>query len=406
MGDSWGARTFATVCHWAAVLRLGLLVRLVYVVFLLVVTLPVVFYALAAYQYQVDATTIAEQRDLDAAQLMARAAAWNSALYDLTALVKAGADDDDTANANPSQPNGAGDLADDPDDEAASTAETDAGTSAQARNQQILAAYRKAVAALATEGPDGIAPPAPEAKGERTARILASELQRFDRLGLPLGPSWYSRPSVLAELPGWTLTLVVTLAAGLLGSLIFVLKAMLRQLLDAWSIRTKTPCRSRPWSWLLLRPVFGVVIAFGAYVALQSGLLVIDGAMALTPSAYVTAAVGLIAGLLSWQVIDTIEGVGERWLASQRPVWGYGLESQIDAKGKTQKELATLLGVSPGVMAEWVAVRVPVPKDQSQRLAAELNLCPEQLFQPVPPWRRSANTAKPETAGDKGQEAG
>ena len=352
---------------------LGVLFRLAYLVLLLAITLPIVFYALAAYQYQVDAAAIAEEHDLDAGQLLARAAAWNTAMHDWTALVEEG------VRAAEATDTGA------PGEQARAVSDT-----------RLRQAYDDAVAALGTRATDGTAPPVPAAEsgrpaaeGARLTRTLASELQRFDRLGLPLGPVWYARPSVLAELPGWALTLVVTLAAGLLGSLIFVLKAMLRQLLDNWSTGTKAPCRPRPWSWLLLRPVFGVVIALGAYVALQSGLLVIDGAMSLTPSAYVTAAVGLIAGLLSWQMIDTIENVGERWLASQRPLWAYGLDAQMKEKDRAPEELAKTLGVSDPLIGDWIAVRVPVPKDTAKRIAAELNVCPEQLFQPVPPWRRS-----------------
>jgi hypothetical protein len=368
----------------------GLLFRLAYLVLVLAVTLPIVFYALAAYQYQVDAAAIAEEHDLDAGQLLARAAAWNTAMQDWTALVEAGAKAAKEEAADGAAPEG------EPPQSATSDEETDASDAAArdaaaretaqaqaktAREKRVLAAYRDAVAGVETSPLS--------AEGDRVARTLASELQRFDRLGLPWGPSWYTRPSVLAELPGWTLTLVVTLAAGLLGSLIFVLKAMLRQLLDSWSTGTTAPCRPRPWSWLLLRPVFGVVIALGAYVALQSGLLVIDGAMSLTPSAYVTAAVGLIAGLLSWQMIDTIETVGERWLASQRPLWAYGLDAQMKERGRAPEELAKTLGVSDPLMGDWIAVRVPVPTDTAKRIAAELNVCPEQLFQPVPPWRRS-----------------
>ena len=351
---------------------MGVFFRLIYLVALLIATLPIVFYALAAYQYQVDAAAVAESKGLDADQLMARAAAWNTALEGLADLVTDGAKAADaTSNGD------------------------DQSTRSAVGDQRLRQVYDDAVAAVRTQGSNAVPPPVPAGEGEMAARILASELQRFDRLGLPLGPSWYTRPSVLAELPGWTLTLVVTLAAGLLGSLIFVLKTMLRQLLDSWSTATTAPCQPRPVWWLLLRPVFGVVIAFGAYVALQSGLLVIDGAMALSPSAYVTAAVGLIAGLLSWQVIDTIETAGERWLASQRPLWAYGLDGQMQEKGKTEKELAKTLEVSDALMRDWVSVRAPVPTDSAKSIAAELNVCMEQLFQPVPPWRRSASKSQP-----------
>ena len=395
--------------------RFWVLLRLLYLALVLAITLPMVFYALAAYQYQVDAAALAEQHELDGAQLLARAADWNSAMHAWTALVAEGvkvrdgeAHGGDAADGEPANGDGAnGDGSDgetaDPEASATGAGVSDASDQAAAQAQataareaRVLQAYRDAVAGLET--------PAPAEESDQVARALASELQRFDRLSLPSWIPWSVRPSAFAVLPGWTLTLVVTLAAGLLGSLIFVLKATLRQRLDNWSTGTEAPCQPRPWSWLVLRPVFGVVVAFGAYVALQSGLLVIDGTMALSPSAYVTAAVGLIAGLLSWQVIDTIENAGERWLASQRPLWAYGLDGQMKEKGKTAEGLAKTLGVSETVIADWITLRAPVPKDAAKRIAAELNVCPEQLFQPVPPWRRSANKAKTTPSERQGQE--
>lgn len=408
---------------WGALkaLRLDVFARLVYVVLVLTITLPGIFYALAAYQYQVDAAALAEERDVDVEELLARAAAWNSALHTLAALVEAGAESADKAE-DPDHADEAATQGGASDKAAAGngTADTveaeggDAGGTATGRNAsgaqggngdaadarvpdetqaRVLAAYREAVAALRARGPGAVAPPLADEEDEAAARVLASQLQRFDRMSPSPWLPFDIRPSLLAELPGWVLTLVVTLVAGLLGSLIFVLKAMLRQLLDSWSTSTTTPCEPRPWSWLLLRPVFGVVIAFGAYVALQSGLLVIDGAMSLSPSAYVTAAVGLIAGLLSWQVIDTIENVGEKWLASQRPLWGYGLKSHMPEEKASRAEIAKNLGVSVRVLEDWIAVHIPVPKPSADRLAAELKVCPDQLFQPVPPWRRRERPA-------------
>ena len=390
--------------------RFWVLLRLLYLGLVLAITLPMVFYALAAYQYQVDAAALAEQHDLDGAQLLARAADWNSAMHAWTALVAEGAKahdgeapDRDAAPGDGSTGDGSDRETADPEVPASETGASDAADEAAAeakataaREARVLQAYRDAVAGLET--------PAQAEQSDQVARALASELQRFDRLALPSWILWSVRPSAFAVLPGWTLTLLVTRAAGLVGSLIFVRKATLRQRLDNWSTGTKAPCQPRPWSWLVLRPVFGVVIAFGAYVALQSGLLAIDGAMALSPSAYVTAAVGLIAGLLSWQVIETIENAGERWLASQRPLWAYGLDGQMQAKSKTAEGLATTVGVSDAVMQDWIALRVPVPKDTAKRIAAELNVCLEQLFQPVPPWRRSAETAKTTPTKREGQE--
>ena len=381
----------------------GVFFRLIYLVVVLAVTLPVIFFALAAYQYQVDAKAIATEKGLDAQDLMWRAAYINRSLHALSADSQAASQapvpvhtpENETperqaagvANAQESTQAGQSDEgagAPAASQAAAAANNPDAADSADSAGSSPTAACVQALAPLCAG-----ARPGPNPGADPVALVLAAELQRFDALALHTSLPLYGRPSVLAELPGWTLTLMVTLVAGLLGSLIYVLKVTLRQRLDTWSMGPKAPTEPRPWSWLLLRPVFGVVIALGAYVALQSGILVFDGAMDLEPSAYVTAAVGLIAGLLSWHMIETIERLGQQWLSSNRPQWAYGLDRYIEERGKKVPDLAKELDVSKELLDDWIKQRIPVPKETTTRLAAALKVHPELLFQPVPPWRRN-----------------
>lgn len=357
-------------------LRIGL--RLVYIIAVLAATVPLIFYGLAAYQYQQDVEDLATQDDnLSAKRLMAQAATWNEQFSAWADAVEQGV-----------------------------LAEQGVAGATAANRQELQQLFDTAVERVHENRP----PSANAAAGKETARVLAMELYRFDRLGLPVGIDWYATPSELAKLPSWALTLLVTLLAGLLGSLIYVLKLTLQQLLESWSEEKPRLCQQqrlqRPSSWLVLRPVFGMVTALGAYVALQSGLLVFDGQMSISPSAYVTAAVALIAGLLSWQMIDALESLGERWLNRQRAQWGYGLAARITGDDDTEAQtpggadtttkntryerqaLADTLGVSLGVMNDWVDLRTPVPAKQAERLAAELRVDPDVLFAPVPPWRR------------------
>lgn len=352
------------VLGWIAARDWGGAARLAYVIVVLAMTLPVIFYALASYQYQLDAAAIAEETGVDAKELMWRAAYFNNMMQEWAEGARPGPDATTPANGG-----------------------TKVGGDTEDSEVADPGAWADCEQAWARQC--AIPRPEEDSNADTVALALAAELQRFDRMSLP--PSWplYGRPSVLAELPHWTLTLVVTLVAGLLGSLIFVLKTTLRQRLDVWSAGTTVPQGPRPWSWFLLRPVFGVVVALGAYVALQSGLLVFDGAMSLEPSAYVTAAVGLIAGLLSWHVIDTIERIGQQWLDSHRPHWGYGLQTYIEVREAKVSELAEKVDVSQKLLEHWMAQRLPVPKEYTKRLAAELNVHPEVLFSSVPPWRRS-----------------
>ena len=362
MTDFSDQKPFRAAWSWLKSWEWRIICQLVYLIVVLAFTVPIIFYALAAYQFQVDAAQLAEEQGVEVEALITRAAIWNEYLRDQPDVQQRG--------------NGA---------DHGETGENGGTTGSDATslsNDERLTAHEDLAKALwgcdvkADEACDG------------SAWLLASQLQRFDQLALPDVFPLYGRPSVLAELPGWSLTLVVTLVAGLLGSMIFVLKAVLRQLLDNWAMGAPTANAARPWPWLLLRPVFGVVIALGAYVALQSGLLAIDGAMSLQPSAYVTAAVGLVAGLLSWHVIDLIEAAGQRWLSSNRPRWGYGLKPYIAHREEDEAALAERIGVSKSILQDWMDLRIPVPREAADKLAAELKVDPDTLFQNIPPWRR------------------
>lgn len=387
----------------------GLTLRLGYVLALMLFTAPLIFYSLTAYQYHQTIHAMARaDTDLDARRLAYLAAEWKTGMAAWTAAVaeathRAQADRLDPAAAAAGylkEPGLQGPL------ERAVAAQLAIDRAIAAPGRRDGSGTLTAAAVGAPDTPERSAEPSDQER--RAAQTLAGELARFDTLAMP---AWflaaphlfevYERPSLVAELPDWALVLLVTMLAGLLGSLIFVLKTTLRTLLDNLSGATDQPRQHRPLSWLVLRPALGVVTALGAYVALQSGLLVLDtgSGEASIPNAHVTAVVGLIAGLLSWQMIDTLEGLGARWLNRRRPLWGYGLAGRMAARETTRAQLAQRLNLAAPLLDDWIDLRVPVPADQVDRVASELNADPDTLFLPVPPWRHAAGARNGPAAG-------
>jgi hypothetical protein len=189
-------------------------------------------------------------------------------------------------------------------------------------------------------------------------------------------------PMTLAVMPKWMLTLIVTLALGALGSLLYVTKSFLE-------IRSTEVAGGRrdylPFSWFVLRPLLGVVTAFAVFVFLQAGLALTDGAFSqgsdsLNP--FFIAFVATLSGLMSWQAIDSIERWGARFLgeeAIQR--WAYGLKGAFEMKPeKKVSGLAAFLTVTEEHVQRWMAERERVSQDQQDRIAAWFGIDRRHLF--------------------------
>ena len=212
---------------------------------------------------------------------------------------------------------------------------------------------------------------------------LTSELERLSIGGSDL---WSIKP--IALMPHWMIVVLLTVAAGALGSMLYVLKKTLR----ARIIRARggDPGGDLPVEWFLMRPVLGIVTALAAYVFVKSGLLVVTQVIGGDAEAnpYFMVVVGLIAGLLSWQAIDTIESAGGRLLDRSKPGWATGLGKTLTSAGKSPADLATILGADQRMVQDWIDQLQPVPVGQKTRVAAALAVPPEELFTYRPPWDR------------------
>ena len=273
----------------------------------------------------------------------------------------------------------------------------------QSAYEELQRAYEEAVRSVSA------APPA----DDTSTAIAAHELGRLERI------RWFGaalvNPTYYTGLPNWALVPIVTVLAGVLGSVIFVVQAILRTHLDYWRLthlegragratgtaRYDRKPRVWPLPWFFLRPLLGVVTALGAYVTAQVGLLGAElfTAETLQANAYFMVFVGLIAGLLAWQMIDFIEYQGERLLGSKRrPAWGYGLEAAlaIAAEDDDQdprdiaEKIAEKAKVHRTKLEAWAALRAPATYKEQKRVAGALETEPQLLFFPRAPWESGA----------------
>jgi hypothetical protein len=107
-------------------------------------------------------------------------------------------------------------------------------------------------------------------------------------------------------LPSYLVTLMLTLAMGALGSVIFIMHKLFKGELD------------QRVSWYFMRPFLGMTLALAMYILAQAGQFAMtdpSGAVGdLNP--FTIAFLGIISGLLSEPVYDLIVRTGERWFSS------------------------------------------------------------------------------------------
>lgn len=159
-------------------------------------------------------------------------------------------------------------------------------------------------------------------------------------------------PVSFALMPPWLLTLMVTVAMGALGSLLYVTKSFLTDRLD----ESRGVERDyQPLAWFMLRPLLGVITAFAVFVFLQAGLAVTDGALASPADVvnpYLVGFLAIVSGPMSWQGIGRIERWGTRFFGDENIArWAYGMRGtfavqQKDDPAKTTAALAASLGVT------------------------------------------------------------
>jgi hypothetical protein len=174
-------------------------------------------------------------------------------------------------------------------------------------------------------------------------------------------------PMAFAVMPSCMLTLIVTLAMGALGSCLLVLRTCVDETCDGGN-------KYHPASWFFLRPLLGVGTAFLIFVFLKAGLTLTAGNLTqgnINP--FFIAVVAGLAGLMSWQALESIERWGARLFgeaeASQER-WAYGLRGAFQMnQDKTPDALAAFLREDRSLVELWMAEERRVPQNIQDKIA-------------------------------------
>jgi hypothetical protein len=233
------------------------------------------------------------------------------------------------------------------------------------------------------------------------------QLKAFDLINLS--------PYDIAAMPGDYLTLILTLAMGALGSLLYITKRFVEEVLGRYKLNADT--RLEPISWFLFRPILGMITALVMFIFVKAGQLSIanpgasgSGQAELNP--YLVSFVAIASGYLCWQAIERIQKAGERFFQGsiENPRWAYGLQQAIEAHGrsltkkhgeaeaKTDTENALARGitsvaqqvkVSEEQLKRWGNQKDQVPQNMQSQLTQLLSINPPLLFTDIPPDQQS-----------------
>jgi hypothetical protein len=234
-----------------------------------------------------------------------------------------------------------------------------------------------------------------EQQANAKARAILHDFYALDRLTPVLQPfsslapegstlaQFGLHPQRLATLSSVSITTIYIFMIGAIGSLLYIAKYFIGQALRGRPLSERP---DRPFSWLLFRPFFGVVVAFAVYLVVRAGELAIGtnggdnfGTELNIP---IISVVALFAGLLSWQALAAIESRGEAWFGSRtrEPLWATGLGNALRNDNRTVGACAAQVGRSPEQVERWLMNVDRVTVEMQDRLTTWLKRPIAELF--------------------------
>lgn len=243
--------------------------------------------------------------------------------------------------------------------------------------------------------------------------LLAEYLTADDLRSWVATPFFYvpGQEHVPRQLATWSeghLTLLLTLLMGALGSLLYVSRAYLGWAFKGARLSEPAPL---PLSWFILRPMFGMITALAILILIKAGQLGFSSGTTFSleegsVNPFLIGFIAIIAGLMSWQCLELIESVGERWLrsAQRRDLWATGLRNALAVRARTARALAEQVGRSQRQVERWMLFRDKVIPEMQDRIATWLKATRTELFgdelpQPLPERPPLRATEALKTAG-------
>lgn len=207
-------------------------------------------------------------------------------------------------------------------------------------------------------------------------------------------------PRQLAIWPEGHLTIMLTLLMGALGSLLFVTRSFLAWQFKGYSISQPSP---KPLSWFVFRPLFGAITALTILILVKAGQMSFASGSSVSlkdggVNPFIIAFAAIIAGLMSWQALERIESIGERWLCTgrRRDLWATGLKNALTVRNRTIRSLADQIGRSAWQIERWILLKDKVIPEMQDRITAWLEASRTELFSedlPHPPPTRPSLVA-------------
>lgn len=223
------------------------------------------------------------------------------------------------------------------------------------------------------------------ANEEALARIGAienqiAELRRSEPLSRHFDTYAFFRTiwgyETLLRMPQHVLVLILTMAMGMLGSVVTMTWLFIRQ--DSGLSARR----------FVILPFIGSMSAFIVLVFVSAGQLTLtagDAKDSLNP--FVLSFVGIISGLLSERAYTRLSDVGASFFAVDdgQPRWGYRLKEALEAVGVTVPELARHLGTSEEEAGRIVSESTTANLAQQRLIAACVRRNLREIFTDLPP---------------------
>jgi len=206
---------------------------------------------------------------------------------------------------------------------------------------------------------------------EKEIRDIATELQFITRF-FPLLPL----------VPKYILTLILTLAMGALGSLLYITHSFFRGESE------------HPISWYLLRPFLGTSTALAMFILVKAGQMTVSsGAMeeSLTENLnpFFISFLAIISGLLSEQAIEKIKNSAIPILRINKKQgverWGIGILNAMNKQNKKIEDLAQFIDFPLSQINDWIEDHQAIPENVQALIASYLQTPARELFTDIPP---------------------
>ena len=180
---------------------------------------------------------------------------------------------------------------------------------------------------------------------------------------------------VLLILPRQVLVLVLTMAMGLLGSVVTM----------TWSfVRNDSGMTAQRFAVL---PIVGMTTAFVVLVFIMAGQMTLTAGASGTLNPFALSFIGIISGLLSERAYGRLSDVGNTFFvtADAQLRWANHLKAAMEAGSISIEEVARHLGVTEEEVERIVNEAAPATLDQQRLIAACLRLPLRDLFTDAPP---------------------